>query len=55
MAKKPADEDRRGLTALFRPNVNPYGTFRPDKRGRDPPPWLFPVHVRTSSDASALV
>ena len=24
------DEDRRGLTALFRSNVNPYGTFRLD-------------------------
>ncbi|MFI6724273.1 hypothetical protein NRF20_41095 [Streptomyces sp. R-74717] len=23
-------EDRRGLTALFRSNVNPYGTFRLD-------------------------
>ncbi|MEU9858021.1 Tn3 family transposase [Streptomyces sp. NPDC047974] len=29
-AKKPNDEDRRGLTALFWSNVNPYGTFRLD-------------------------
>ncbi|MDQ0913108.1 hypothetical protein QFZ22_009093 [Streptomyces canus] len=29
-AKKLTDEDRRGLTALFRSNVNPYGTFRLD-------------------------
>ncbi|MFE5039367.1 hypothetical protein [Streptomyces sp. NPDC056683] len=55
MAQKLADEGWRGLTALFRSNLNPYGTFRPDKRGRGPPPWLFPVHVRTSSDASVLV
>lgn len=27
-AKKLSDEDRRGLTALFWSNVNPYGTFR---------------------------
>jgi hypothetical protein len=25
-----SDEDRRGLTALFWSNVNPYGTFRLD-------------------------
>ena len=29
-AKKLTDEDRRGLTALFWSNVNPYGTFRLD-------------------------
>ncbi|MER8073324.1 hypothetical protein ABTZ59_34230 [Streptomyces sp. NPDC094034] len=29
-AKKLTDEDRRGLTALFWSNINPYGTFRPD-------------------------
>ncbi|MFB9252433.1 Tn3 family transposase [Sphaerisporangium melleum] len=29
-AKKLSDEDRRGLTALFWSNVNPYGTFRLD-------------------------
>ncbi|MFE4177119.1 Tn3 family transposase [Streptomyces sp. NPDC056909] len=26
--KKLSDEDRRGLTALFWSNINPYGTFR---------------------------
>ncbi|MGP3974357.1 hypothetical protein ACTWQF_10115 [Streptomyces sp. 8N114] len=25
-----SDEDRRGLTALFWSNINPYGTFRLD-------------------------
>ena len=25
---EPSDEDRRGLTALFWSNINPYGTFR---------------------------
>ncbi len=29
-AKKLSDEDRRGLTALFWSNANPYGTFRLD-------------------------
>jgi hypothetical protein len=29
-AKKLSDEDRRGLTALFWSNVDPYGTFRLD-------------------------
>jgi hypothetical protein len=29
-AKKLSNEDRRGLTALFWSNVNPYGTFRLD-------------------------
>jgi hypothetical protein len=29
-AKRPTDEDRRGLTALFWSNVNPYGTFHLD-------------------------
>ncbi|AQW48307.1 Tn3 family transposase [Streptomyces violaceusniger] len=28
--KKLSEEDRRGLTALFWSNVNPYGTFRLD-------------------------
>lgn len=31
-AKKLTDEDRRGLTALFWSNINPYGTFRLDMR-----------------------
>ena len=29
-AKKLSDEDRRGPTALFWSNINPYGTFRLD-------------------------
>jgi hypothetical protein len=29
-AKRLSNEDRRGLTALFWPNINPYGTFRLD-------------------------
>lgn len=29
-AKKLTDENRRGLTALFWSNINPYGTFRLD-------------------------
>ncbi|MET7931902.1 hypothetical protein ABZT43_50785 [Streptomyces sp. NPDC005349] len=29
-ASRLSDEDRRGLTALFWSNVNPYGTFRLD-------------------------
>ncbi|MEW2807940.1 hypothetical protein AB0929_12615 [Streptomyces massasporeus] len=29
-AKRLSGEDRRGLTALFCSNVNPYGTFRLD-------------------------
>jgi TnpA family transposase len=33
-AKKLSDEDRRGLTALFWSNVNPYGTFRLDMEER---------------------
>ncbi|MFE5178609.1 hypothetical protein [Streptomyces sp. NPDC056634] len=28
------DEDRRGLTALFWSNINPYGTFRVDMEKR---------------------
>ncbi|MFD8385828.1 hypothetical protein ACFV2X_46180 [Streptomyces sp. NPDC059679] len=27
-AERMSEEDRRGLTALFWPNINPYGTFR---------------------------
>nr|WP_308209040.1 Tn3 family transposase [Actinoallomurus purpureus] len=29
-AEKLSEEDRRGLTALFWSNINPYGTFRLD-------------------------
>nr|WP_189862183.1 Tn3 family transposase [Streptomyces poonensis] len=33
-AKKLSAEDRRGLTALFWSNINPYGTFRLDMSKR---------------------
>ncbi len=33
-AKKLSGEDRRGLTALFWSNINPYGTFRLDMNKR---------------------
>ncbi|AQW48273.1 Tn3 family transposase [Streptomyces violaceusniger] len=33
-AKKLSEEDRRGLTALFWSNINPYGTFRLDMNKR---------------------
>lgn len=33
-ATKLTDEDRRGLTALFWSNINPYGTFRLDMDSR---------------------
>ncbi|MFF2478772.1 Tn3 family transposase [Streptomyces sp. NPDC058066] len=33
-AKKLSNEDRRGLTALFWSNINPYGTFRVDMEKR---------------------
>jgi hypothetical protein len=33
-AKKLSDEDRRGLTALFRSDLNPYGTFHLDMNKR---------------------
>ncbi|MER5183960.1 Tn3 family transposase [Streptomyces sp. NPDC002896] len=37
-AHKLTDEDRRGLTALFWSNINPYGTFRLDMdKPRTPP------------------
>ncbi|WP_329305875.1 transposase [Streptomyces sp. NBC_01260] len=32
--KKLSGEDRRGLTALFWSNINPYGTFRLDMNKR---------------------
>ncbi|MFJ8046481.1 Tn3 family transposase [Streptomyces luteogriseus] len=52
-AKKLGDEDRRGLTALFWSNVNPYGTFRLDMEARL---GLVPVAVvprpRTSAGAA---
>jgi hypothetical protein len=51
-AKKLSDEDRRGLTALFWSNINPYGTFRldMDKRLDLGPPRTVP-RPRTSATA----
>jgi hypothetical protein len=43
------DEDRRGLTALFWSNVNPYGTFRLDMDARLD---LGLAVARTSADAA---
>lgn len=49
-AKKLSDEDRRGLTALFWSNINPYGTFRLDMNERlDLPPAQVP-RPRSSAD-----
>ncbi|EXU66496.1 transposase [Streptomyces sp. PRh5] len=42
-AKKLSDEDRRGLTALFWSNINPYGTFRLDMDKRLELPMLATV------------
>ncbi|MFE4824888.1 Tn3 family transposase [Streptomyces sp. NPDC056704] len=42
-SKELSDEDRRGLTALFWSNVNPYGTFHLDMDRRlDLAPLTFP-------------
>jgi hypothetical protein len=52
-AKRLTDEDRRGLTALFWSNINPYGTFRLDMDKRLD---LVPVTVpgpRRAADAPA--
>ncbi|MFE5092444.1 hypothetical protein ACFRCI_19210 [Streptomyces sp. NPDC056638] len=46
-----SDEDRRGLTALFRSNVNPYGTFRPDMNKRVDPGLVAP-RPRTPADTA---
>jgi hypothetical protein len=53
-AKKPTDEDRRGLTALFWSNINPYGTFRldMDKRLDLQLPVCVP-HLRRAAAPSA--
>lgn len=51
-ARKLSDEDQRGLTALFRSNVNPYGTFRLDMNKRlDLVPSAAVPRPRTSTDA----
>ncbi|MFI1422070.1 Tn3 family transposase [Streptomyces sp. NPDC020731] len=52
-AKKLSDEDRRGLTALFWSNINPYGTFRLEMDKRlDLGPLLSMPRPRTPVDAS---
>ncbi|MFF2937691.1 Tn3 family transposase [Streptomyces mirabilis] len=52
-AKKLSDEDRRGLTALFWSNVNPYGTFRLDMDKRlDLGPAAAVPRPRTPADAA---
>ncbi|WP_240509346.1 transposase [Streptomyces agglomeratus] len=51
-AKKLSDEDRRGLTALFWSNINPYGTFRLDMDKRlDLLPALVPGPRRAADEA----
>jgi hypothetical protein len=53
-AKKVSDEDRRGLTALFWSNINPYGTFRLEMDKRlDFTPGAVP-RQRTSESAVAV-
>ncbi|MFJ6918642.1 Tn3 family transposase [Streptomyces sp. NPDC101133] len=53
-AKKLTDEDRRGLTALFWSNVNPYGTFRLDMDKRlDLAPAAMVPRPRTPADTAA--
>ena len=52
-AKKLSNEDRRGLTALFWSNVNPYGTFRLDMDKRlDLGPVAAVPRPRTSAGAA---
>ncbi|MGX5207185.1 Tn3 family transposase [Streptomyces violaceus] len=52
-ARKLTDEDRRGLTALFWSNVNPYGTFRLDMDARlDLGPVAAVPRPRTSARAA---
>ncbi|MGW1092206.1 Tn3 family transposase [Streptomyces sp. NPDC002596] len=52
-AKKLSDEDRRGLTALFWSNINPYGTVRLEMDKRlDLAPLLSVPRPRTPADAS---
>ncbi|WP_260475169.1 transposase [Streptomyces sp. WAC 06725] len=52
--KKLTPEDRRGLTALFWSNINPYGIFRLDldKRLELPLSASMPGPRRTSGDAA---
>lgn len=52
-AKKLTDEDRRGLTALFWSNINPYGTFRLEMDKRlDLATSAAVPHPRTPLDAA---
>lgn len=52
--KKLTPEDRRGLTALFWSNVNPYGTFRLDMNKRlDLAPAATMPRPRTPADTAA--
>jgi hypothetical protein len=51
-AKKLSDEDRRGLTALFSSNIDPYGTFCLERDKRlDLAPLPTAPSPRTSADA----
>ncbi|MEV7436932.1 Tn3 family transposase [Streptomyces griseoviridis] len=50
-AKKLSDEDRRGLTALFWSNINPYGTFRLEMDKRLD--FALPTVPHPRSEASA--
>ncbi|MFE7112969.1 Tn3 family transposase [Streptomyces sp. NPDC057575] len=52
-AKKLSDEDRRGTTALFWSNANPYGTFRLDMSKRlDLGPAAAVPRPRTPADTA---
>ncbi|MFI1972623.1 transposase [Streptomyces cinnamoneus] len=52
-ASRLSDEDRRGMTALFWSNVNPYGTFRLDMSERlDLGPAAAVPRARTPADAT---
>ncbi|MFE5097633.1 Tn3 family transposase [Streptomyces sp. NPDC056638] len=52
-ASRLTDEERRGLTALFRSDVNPCGTFRLDMDARlDPGSAVAVPHPRTPAGAA---
>jgi hypothetical protein len=53
-ANKLTDENRRGLTALFWSNINPYGIFRleMDKRLDLPLSAVVPGQRRAADDAA---
>jgi hypothetical protein len=53
-AEKLSDDDRRGLTALFWSNVNPYGTLRLDMNKRlDLGPATAVPRPRTPADTAS--